>query len=185
MQNFAFTKTKNPAEQEREILGGERVLAKETALFAFRSGESAADAFVRKANLRFSLKQNLINIIYVKHFHLTKLDLRFTDEVFMKFMKVYYLILSYERHHHMDKLALSMLNLYKSHPIYNQFIYEFHLKSQLFAFLSSISMKILPTFNIIFMLENDTSTIDCNEAQLLLLRAVVFSVSSELMVQTD
>ncbi|KRZ80590.1 hypothetical protein T10_1108 [Trichinella papuae] len=34
-----------------------RVLAKETALFAFRSGESAADAFVRKANLRFSLKR--------------------------------------------------------------------------------------------------------------------------------
>ncbi|KRY85045.1 hypothetical protein T4D_15299 [Trichinella pseudospiralis] len=102
-------KTRNPAEQEREILGGgvgegegrrskhatekekegekeknrenrrhekrgtekktkkhcqkkkkpatERVLAKETALFAFRSGESAADAFVRKANLRFSLKR--------------------------------------------------------------------------------------------------------------------------------
>ncbi|KRX26722.1 hypothetical protein T07_5992 [Trichinella nelsoni] len=43
--------------QKKKKPATKRVLAKETALFAFRSGESAADAFVRKANLRFSLKR--------------------------------------------------------------------------------------------------------------------------------
>ncbi|KRY56277.1 hypothetical protein T03_13131 [Trichinella britovi] len=101
-------------------------------------------------------------------------------------LKVYYRILR----HDASKHALEMLQLeirisikhaqlvqkifYKILKIVYEFIvclgsiqiteYEFHLKSQLFTFLSSISMKILPTFNIIFM-------------RLLLLKAVIFSVS--------
>ncbi|KRX67053.1 hypothetical protein T09_553 [Trichinella sp. T9] len=107
-------------------------------------------------------------------------------------LKVYYRILR----HDASKHALEMLQLeirisikhaqlvqkIIQRPIYNQFVYEFHLKSQLFTFLSSISMKILPTH----FLSHDNISIEGlvqNGIRLLLLKAVIFSVS--LVVQTN